>query len=174
MNSLEVAALSDVGGRSTNEDKVLILRINDVQFLAVADGMGGHAAGEVASNIALIEIEKYIKANIGIEDVHDVVNKAIKKANREVYVLSKQKDEYTDMGTTLVVSLIRQDKALIANVGDSRAYLLNQEGIAQITTDHSLVERLVATGQITREIMTKPSSLAYLKSRLASREIPSQ
>jgi protein phosphatase len=74
---------------------------------------------------------------------------ATQAANRAVY--DRRKEAGTDMGTTLVVALFVGDTATISNVGDSRAYLLNQERITQITTDHSLVERLVATGQITRE-----------------------
>jgi len=114
----------------------------------VADGMGGHAAGEVASGIAIAEIEKFLASNIGKRDLRDVVKQAIDKANREICLQSGENAEYTDMGTTIVMSIIQNDSVLTANVGDSRAYLISGDLITQITKDHSAIQELLDKGLI--------------------------
>ena len=151
MAGLEMCSLTDVGGKSTNEDKVLARSLNDLYLLAVADGLGGHAAGEVASNMAQIEVEESLKINLITGDVHNTVQEAIAKANKEIYLLSRENPEYTGMGTTLVMALVQQGKVLIANVGDSRAYHLSRSQIRQITRDHSVVQALIEQGLITAE-----------------------
>jgi len=151
MASLEMCSLTDVGGKSINEDKVLAKSLNDLYLLAVADGLGGHAAGEVASNTAQIEVEESLKVNLVTSDIRNAVKEAIAKANKEIYLLSRENPEYTGMGTTLVMALVQQGKALIANVGDSRAYYLSGSQIRQITRDHSVVQTLIEQGLITIE-----------------------
>ena len=164
--TLIVGRRTDVGQvRSLNEDSLLTLDSTavfrslsaPVGMFAVADGMGGHEAGDVASRLAIQAIAQQTirgvlsPAAVGenLPDAHQWLNDTTVASNQAVY--SQRKAAGTDMGTTLVMALVVGDQATLANVGDSRAYLLNQSGIAQITTDHSLVERLVATGQITRE-----------------------
>ena len=151
MDNLEISYLTDIGGRSTNEDKILARCFNGKHLLAVADGIGGHAAGEVASNLALTEIEKNLRLNPGEEEIKESMKEAVTRANREIHSLSKEKYEYDGMGTTLVMALIRQDKVFIANVGDSRAYCINRSQIKQITRDHSVVQELLEGGIITEE-----------------------
>lgn len=163
--TLVVGRRTDVGQeRSLNEDSLLTLdstavfrsASTPVGLFAVADGMGGHEAGDVASRLAVQAIAQQtvsgvmspVAAGKSIPDSHQWLASATLVANQAVY--SQRRTAGTDMGTTLVMALIIGDRATIANVGDSRAYLLNQSTISQITTDHSLVERLVATGQITR------------------------
>jgi serine/threonine protein phosphatase PrpC len=151
--------------RTLNEDSILTLEVNRIQqsvsqplgVFAVADGMGGHAAGEIASGtivnaIAQHAIKELIPDQIAQGDSHDRqawLRGAVEAANAEVFALRKAGG--TDMGSTLVVAALEGNKAYIAHVGDSRAYLINSQGIERLTIDHSLVERLIATNQITRE-----------------------
>lgn len=151
MASLEICYLTDSGGRNTNEDELLIKSVEQLHILAVADGIGGCAAGEVASSVALTEIEKSLEANLEEGDIGNVVKEAVAKANKEIYLLSKENPEYAGMGTTLVMALIQQGKVVIANVGDSRAYHLSGGQIRQISRDHSVVQVLIERGMITEE-----------------------
>jgi protein phosphatase len=151
--------------RDLNEDSVFALEINRIQqsfsqplgVYAVADGMGGHAAGEIASGaivnvIAQMALNELVPAQIAQEETKNHLNwlrETVEAANREV--LGLRKAAGTDMGSTLVAAVLEGTNAYIAHVGDSRAYLINARGIQRLTTDHSLVERLIATNQITRE-----------------------
>lgn len=151
MGHLEVCGRSDTGKRrSINEDNLLTIEIGEFYLLAVADGLGGHAAGEVASKIAVIEIGEFLKRNLAEQGPLDAFKGAIEKANREIYLLSRENQAYAGMGSTVVAALVQGHKALIANVGDSRAYLVDG-GIEQVTRDHSLVQELVDKGIITKE-----------------------
>jgi serine/threonine protein phosphatase PrpC len=138
MEKLEVYYRTDKGRKTNNEDSVLARQIGETYLLAVADGLGGQASGEVASKMALIELDEFFKAHLQSEPTKEIMTQAIGKANREIYLLSQENREYKGMGSTLVVALIYRDKALIANIGDSRAYWITDE-INQITRDHSLV-----------------------------------
>ncbi len=163
--TLLVGQRTDVGQtRSLNEDSLLTLGITPicrststpVGLYAVADGMGGHAAGDVASRLTVRAIgQRAVKEMLSpsaagdpLPDPREWMAATAQDANQSVY--DQRKAAGSDMGTTLVMALFIGDTATIANIGDSRAYLLMQDEIIQITTDHSLVERLVATGQITR------------------------
>jgi len=164
--TLVIGRRTDVGQeRSLNEDSLLTLDIAlvfrsismPVGLFAVADGMGGHEAGEVASQLVVQAIARQAVSEVLspaasgelLPDVREWLTAATLTANQSVY--DRRKAAGTDMGTTLVMALFVGNTATIANIGDSRAYLLKQDKIVQITTDHSLVERLVATGQITPE-----------------------
>ncbi len=147
---LEVCFKTDIGRRSTNEDALVAKRLDYIYLLVVADGLGGHASGEVASKIALIEVEKFLKARLGKENIRDAVEGAISKANNEIYLLSRENPAYWGMGTTLVMAVVFENNALIANFGDSRAYLIGEE-IKRITRDHSLVKELLDKNLITEE-----------------------
>ncbi len=164
--TLVVGRRTDVGQeRSLNEDSLLTLDIAPVYrsmsvpvgLFVVADGMGGHQAGDVASRVAIQTIARQAVSEIftlaaagePLPDARQWLTDTALTANQTVY--DQRKAAGTDMGTTLVVALFIGGTATIANIGDSRAYLLKQDEIVQVTTDHSLVERLVATGQITPE-----------------------
>lgn len=163
-----VGRRSDTGRqRELNEDSLLTLEIERVQqseskpagLYVVADGMGGHSAGEVASAMAINTLAQTIltklmlpaleKAVEAEPDYGALLKEACAEANRAVH--ERARKTRSDMGTTLVAALVVGSEAYIANIGDSRAYRVNQREIRPITTDHSLVERLVATGQITKE-----------------------
>ena len=151
--------------RSLNEDSLATIEINRIlqsvsQPLAVyviADGMGGHSAGEIASGtIVNCMVRRALKDLLGSQitgsekmDAQRWLREAVEEANSEVF--SMRKSAGTDMGSTLVSAVLEGSRAYIAHVGDSRAYLINTKGIRQLTVDHSLVERLIASNQITRE-----------------------
>jgi len=164
---LRVGRLTDVGqARQLNEDSLLTLDLGYVNqslsqplgLYVVADGMGGHSAGELASKITIDVLAQKMLAEVllpraqgqpVVSDYTSWLQEACQQANREVY--ERRRAARSDMGSTLVMALVDGGTAAIANVGDSRAYLVNEHEIQQITVDHSLVERLVATGQITRQ-----------------------
>lgn len=136
----------------------------------VADGMGGAAAGEVASRMAIDlvagEFSRSSELTLGADGVPDwevIFENAVEHANQEIYFARRSAGN--DMGTTLVGALVTGESALIANVGDSRAYHISQKGIRQVTRDHSLVQGLADRGEISREEMrTHPQRNLILRS----------
>ncbi len=163
--TLVVGRRTDVGmERSLNEDSLLTMEFTSafrsvslpIGVFVVADGMGGHDAGDVASRLTVQAVAQQAVTKIVspaargtvLPDARQWLTQTVLAANRAVYTERKAVD--SDMGCTLVMALCVGEKAIVANVGDSRAYRLMAEGIRQITVDHSLVERLVAAGQITR------------------------
>ena len=151
MGKLEVCCRSDKGSqRASNEDSLLIREMEKDYLLAVADGLGGHAAGEIASRMAVIELEETMKSHKLKGSEKEALAQGFSKANREIYLLSNEHREYRGMGTTLVAALVSSGKVFIANVGDSRAYLIG-DGIKQITRDHSLIQEMVDENIVTKE-----------------------
>jgi serine/threonine protein phosphatase PrpC len=155
---LDVAKLTDVGrARPHNEDYVDYRIPVDSRELArkgsiflVADGMGGHQAGEVASQGAVEIVIKQYYEDAG-HDVPTSLVRAFRTANQQIHNQSQTDPSKAGMGTTLVAAVILGRKVYVANVGDSRAYLINRQGIAQITEDHSWVEEQVRAGLLTVE-----------------------
>jgi serine/threonine protein phosphatase PrpC len=148
---LEVAALTDVGcKRSNNEDSFgydLSTRI-----FAVCDGMGGMAAGEIASSTAVAELVRYFNQQAVTEGHGEQrLYNAILHANRQVCMLARDSDELRGMGTTLVTAYVDGRKIVIGNVGDSRAYFLRNGRCAQITHDHSYIAEQVRNGVISAD-----------------------
>ncbi|MFC2007645.1 Stp1/IreP family PP2C-type Ser/Thr phosphatase [Chloroflexota bacterium] len=150
MNAFEISYKTDIGSREVNEDNILVKAFDNFHLLAVADGLAGHTVGEVASSMALDIIEKVITPKSGNINHWYKINRAISKANREIYSLSGE-IEYYGMGTTVVMALVDKDKAYIANVGDSRAYLITKDQIKQLTVDHSFVQEMIESGTITAD-----------------------
>jgi protein phosphatase len=129
--------------REHNEDSLLV----HAPLYVVADGMGGHAAGEVASELAVRTFEEATAPGMDIEDVRRVVI----EANEVILAAAQQGLGRFGMGTTLTAAIIEGDRLLLAQVGDSRAYLLQEGRLRQLTRDHSYVGELVAAGQISEE-----------------------
>jgi protein phosphatase len=126
----------------------------DLNLFLVADGMGGHAAGEVASSMAVETVQESISKDAGTANSHFAAHRlemAIKASNQKIYQAGKQSPALAGMGTTIVSVLLYQDTAYIGYVGDSRAYLIRQDEITQITTDHSLVNEYLKKGMMTPE-----------------------
>lgn len=163
---VRIGRRTDVGvQRQLNEDSLLTLDLTwnnrsvnvPMGVYVVADGMGGHAAGEVASglvvqSVAKTAIQELLLPTAGVGQVPDYeqwLKKAVQTANATVFDRGKATGH--DMGTTLVMVLLVEDEIYVGHVGDSRVYLISPQEIRQLTVDHSLVERLVATKQITRE-----------------------
>jgi PPM family protein phosphatase len=135
-----VGATTDIGQvREGNEDAILI---NDPLY-AVADGMGGHRGGEVASNLALQTVEQMFAQRQG------TLTEQVERANRAVFERSQSDRDVSGMGTTLTAALIEGGAVRLAHVGDSRAYLFRGGKLQLLTEDHTLVHRMVVEGEIT-------------------------
>ena len=144
-----VSMKSDKGiVRSLNEDYADFYEGNNYKIYVVADGMGGHNAGEVASKMAVESVIEYINKQDLLE--HSL-EEAILYANRKIYDLSIKEKSYGGMGTTLTACLVRDNIIEIANVGDSCCFGLNEKGIIKLTKDHSLVQELIDSGSLTEE-----------------------
>ncbi len=145
------AQISNIGlVRALNEDSLCISP--KTGLFAVADGMGGHRAGEVASSMALRVLERELGRRLaGGALPEKALVESIKEANRSVYELSGRNPEWAGMGTTVTACLKRGKELYVAQVGDSRAYLIGDGVITRLTEDHSLVQELVKNGGITEE-----------------------
>lgn len=143
---------TDIGRvRSINQDNIFFSdeAVGKLPNLYIAaDGMGGHKAGDFASAYAVKHfVEKVRKCNSS--NPITIIKRCISEINEEIVKLANDNDEYQGMGTTFVVAIVLKGKLYVANVGDSRLYVVNNK-IKQITLDHSLVEELIRTGQLER------------------------
>lgn len=148
--SFETAAATDVGRvRDVNEDAAAVRETDDWCLAAVADGMGGHAAGDVASEAALSAFLDHVEAALEPGgDPEAVLSTAATAANDRLHDLIADDPSLEGMGTTLVAALVCEGTATFVNVGDSRGYRVG-EGFEQVTVDHSLVQALVDSGDLT-------------------------
>lgn len=127
----------------------------------IADGMGGHNAGEVASRMAVTEINEFIEKSLNeqecnnLKDYEDLIKKAFLHANEEVYKKSMDSKECIGMGTTLTAVLIVESNMIIGHVGDSRVYIIRNDNIKRVTSDHSYVAELIKNGTIKPEEASK-------------------
>ena len=147
--------------RKNNEDyckgEIIDTEFGSIGIFALADGMGGHNKGEVASKMAVDNIIIFLKENllqsnsIKIDYIDDIIKQAYHNVNYKIYEKSISDIEFEGMGTTLVVAIIYKNNIYIANVGDSRCYLLNNNEFNKVTIDHSVVEELIQANIITEE-----------------------
>jgi protein phosphatase len=141
--------------RQHNEDNGGIFMNSSRQRLAiVADGMGGHRAGDVASEMTLTSLKGFWEQSEEIqtaEQAEDWLRQHIDQVNKILFEHSNENAECEGMGTTIVAAICTDRFSTIANIGDSRCYILNELGFQQLTEDHSLVNELVRSGQITKE-----------------------
>lgn len=148
---MEFSLKTDVGKlRELNEDSMFFKEYKTFAVAAVADGMGGHNAGEIASFSAIEGIEKYAEKNDLGTDTEKKLAALVEKVNKDIYKKAISTHGLAGMGTTLTLAIITDGKANIAQVGDTRAYILS-DTLTQITTDHSYVEELKRMGRITNE-----------------------
>jgi serine/threonine protein phosphatase PrpC len=150
--SVHISGITDVGAvRQNNEDAIAFEPAHGLAILA--DGMGGHNAGEVASHLAVETVERRLLQAIGEDapDYAELLTDAVHQANTAVYERSKLIADCNGMGTTLVVACFDTDQAHIANVGDSRLYLYRGGELNQLTRDHSLVAEMVEKGFMSAE-----------------------
>lgn len=155
--ALKVVVVTDLGNiRTNNEDTGLFFRIADPgiagengSLLMVADGMGGHAAGEVASKMAADTITKeYFKNGAG-GNIEKSLSRVFTLANKNIYDTAAANQALRGMGTTCTALVVVNNHVYYAHVGDSRAYIIKNNSIARITTDHTYVQELVKEGKIT-------------------------
>lgn len=145
-----VNAKSDIGlVRQTNEDSYACV---DPTLYIVADGMGGHVAGEIASNLVVDTVKDFVRQrNMQAETAEQLLKEAIAAANGIIYEKARSHSEYGGMGTTISMVYLLEARCFWAHVGDSRIYLYHENALRQVTQDHSLVWNLVESGTITAE-----------------------
>src|SRR6266849_5102477 len=167
---VSVACLTDTGRvRSANEDAFIVAELNESEvktingdldgyrvgpagrLLAVAAGMGGAKAGEVASRLAIEQLMRRLGAPAQKEDLADRLSDGLKSANHAVRHASRENPSWAGMGSTLTAAIIYSAKAYLGQVGDSRCYLIHAGEVQQVTKDQSLVQVLVDIGQMTKE-----------------------
>ena len=153
---MDYGYLTDPGKvRDHNEDSVIVTKnISNECLLAVADGMGGHRGGEIASSIAISHIGKRFSEISSIGNKEDAINwikDVVSEANVQIYKYTSENPESTGMGTTLVMAVLTRDFLLFGNIGDSSGYVLKNEKLHKITSDHTLVNLLVKSGELTEE-----------------------
>lgn len=154
---MQVLGKSDIGlKRKTNQDCFDYKKISeDISWAVVCDGMGGVNGGDIASQLAVKTIKDCFSKIDFFNDLKDntekILKEAIEKANLEIYLKSKSDKNLIGMGTTIVLVLSLKDKVHVAHVGDSRAYLVSDNSIKQLTIDHSVVQELLNDGEITHE-----------------------
>jgi protein phosphatase len=148
--ALEIGALTDIGRvRAGNEDAYEVVPLDEATLCIVADGMGGHEAGEVASQIAVETIRDAAPALSG--DPAERLRAAIERANTAIVEAGRANPAQRGMGTTILCALLSPAGAVLANVGDSPAYLVRDGRAVQLTHDHSLVGEAVTRGELTEE-----------------------
>jgi PPM family protein phosphatase len=147
-----VGMLSDIGNlRSVNEDYVDYFEDEDLRLYIIADGMGGHNAGEVASKLAVESTISFIKLRSDIINIEELLVKAIKFANKRIYEMAEKNNMLRGMGTTITACIIKGCNMVTANVGDSSCFVIDKNEIKKITKDHSYVQELLDRGTITEE-----------------------
>lgn len=153
---MDVVELTDMGlVRTKNQDSIFASNQLELPLFIIADGMGGHNGGEIASRDA-IEIIKNIfldnKSKLTSKNnIKKVIEESIQKANKNIYKKSIELLEYSGMGTTVSLAYIYESSIYIGHVGDSRIYIVSEDKIKQITEDHSLVNELIKRGEISKE-----------------------
>lgn len=139
--------------RSNNQDcyHIPLGKENEPMLFVVSDGMGGTRGGEVASTLSTSAFVTFIQSNSEQEDKALLLRRGAARANTEVYRAARADVRFKDMGTTMTAALVEGESVYILQIGDSRAYLLRDYDLKQITTDHSYVQELVEKGYITEE-----------------------
>lgn len=167
---LRAAARSDVGlRRRSNEDRFAL--VHEHGFYLVADGMGGHTAGQVASQLAAEAATRAIHALEGASATPcEKLRMVMAAANRAIFLAAQRQPEYAGMGTTVVAVLAAGERAALAHVGDSRAYLVRRGKIRQLTDDHSIVGELLRRQEISEEAAREHPHRHVLTRALGVRE----
>jgi protein phosphatase len=156
--SLNIGKCTLLGNyRENNEDSIEVKQIPDLTVCLVADGMGGQAAGEIASKRAVEviprELRKHLQPNANPDSAKTIIRKAVVQANEEIIAMGALDRDLKNMGTTVVMAIWRKgaSQIYITGVGDSRGYLIRDNNIRQLTTDHSLAQALVEAKTISAE-----------------------
>lgn len=167
---MRYASATDKGiVRKNNEDFQAVLNAGQDTVFVIADGMGGHAVGELASRTAveyvLYALPRELESAKNKKDIEDILRLIIEKANVRVYLGSLDNKEFKGMGTTLTIAVLRDWRLYISHIGDCRVYLMHGSTLDRLTVDHTLVQELVDTGSITEEeALMHPKRHVLLKS----------
>jgi PPM family protein phosphatase len=162
--------------RENNEDSIEVKLFPDMTLCIVADGMGGQAAGEVASKRAIEvvprEIRKNLMAGASVEEARQVIRKAVLQANEEIITMGSLDRDLKNMGTTIVLTLWRRGLEIyVANLGDSRCYHLRGGNIEQLTVDHSISQAMVESKLISAAEAKEHKYRNHLWKYLGSKEV---
>ncbi len=173
-DTMIVGAISDIGlRRENNQDYMFVSTDLDFPIFVVADGMGGHNAGDIASSMAVKGIVEFLSENrerLKKNEIKTCIEEAISHVNDIIFIKSLESSDLNGMGTTITMAYIDNKKVYIGHVGDSRAYLIRENKIIQITEDHSLVNELIKNGSISsseainhpqRNIITRAVGTSY-------------
>ncbi len=168
-------AATDIGKvRVINEDNYAVSETGPFPYALVADGMGGHKAGEKASLMAVEavcgELSKTLSADMDYVEAGEAARRAFIEANSSIYNYSKLHYRIMGMGTTATLAMLHSDKLITAHVGDSRAYIIDDKGITQVTRDHSYVQELVMRGEITPEQAKHHPNKNYITRAMGAEE----
>jgi protein phosphatase len=150
---MQIAFQTDVGMvRKHNEDSGEVFTKGEHFLAVIADGMGGHKAGDIASQEALKVIkEAWVQFEENIESIKEWLQNVLRDTNKHIFQFSQENPETRGMGTTIVAALGTNSEITVAHIGDSRCYLFSNGELKRVTDDHSLVQELVKSGQITED-----------------------
>ncbi|MCS6851714.1 MAG: protein phosphatase 2C domain-containing protein [Gemmataceae bacterium] len=163
--------------RENNEDSIEVKQFPDLTVCLVADGMGGQAAGEIASKRAVEVIPRELRRHLQPQTTHDaakaIIRKAVVQSNEEILAMGALDRDLKNMGTTIVFTVWRKGSSImyLASVGDSRAYLIRNNTIKQLTVDHSLAQALVEAKTISEEEAREHRFRNVLWKYLGSKEV---
>lgn len=151
------SAKSDVGPvRKNNQDYCMHGETNGCAWAIVCDGMGGVNGGQVASELCARilsdRLKANLRANIGYSSVRNLLESSVQAANAAIFAKGESESALRGMGTTVVAAVVNSGIAVLAHVGDSRIYKIAEDGIAQLTKDHSVVQMLIDSGKLTPEL----------------------
>ena len=168
-------AATDIGRvRNLNEDNYAVSESAPFPFAIVADGMGGHKAGEKASLMAVetvcAQLAGTLTEDLNYVDAGEAARRAFIEANSSIYTYSKLHYKVMGMGTTATLAMLHSDKLITAHVGDSRAYIIDSNSITQVTRDHSYVQELVMRGEITPEQAKHHPNKNYITRAMGAEE----
>ena len=171
---MKYGAITDIGmRRKINEDNYYVNESDKFPYAIVADGMGGHQAGEIASMMVIDIIDSYLYKNLNEEldyvEAGETVRQAFISANNIIFNYAKNHYKIMGMGTTTTLAMIYRDKIITAHVGDSRAYKIGDD-IEQITRDHSYVQELVSRGEISAEMAKHHPKKNYITRAMGAEE----
>lgn len=154
---MEIYSKTDIGKvRTSNQDAVMVKKVSEnFVWTLVCDGMGGTNGGDIASRMAVKVIENYLNSSLSendsSEDIKSKMYEAVNNANSMIFEKSKMDESLSRMGTTVVLCIAKGDTLQIVYAGDSRAYLIRDKDIVQLTKDHSVVQQMVDSGEITEQ-----------------------
>ncbi len=151
---IQQANLSDIGKKRTaNEDYYGFFEINKLKIFIVSDGMGGYKGGALASHIVVDTVKEHFESNCNdMNDISGLIKEALVQSDKRIKEKADSKPDLKEMGATAVILVIKDDKAYIAHIGDSRIYLIRDNQIRRLTKDHSLVQQMLDGGLITEEL----------------------